>query len=66
MYGTTNRGDDAELADGHNAGSSQSWFSERCGKLCEAQSVPPEDAAGTVDNTPCELIGRVKGCPDNK
>jgi hypothetical protein len=66
MYATTNGGDGTELADGYNAGSSHSWFSERCGKLCEAQSVPSEDAADALDNTSCELIGSVEGCPDNK
>ena len=66
MYGTAHCGDDAELADRYNAGGSHSWFRERCGKLCEAQSVPSEDAAGTVDNTPRELIGCVMVCPDNK
>jgi len=65
MYGAANRSDYAEPANRYNACSSHSWFGERCGKLSKAKSVPPEDAAGTVDNTPCELIGCVKGCPDN-
>jgi hypothetical protein len=66
MHGTRHNGFDAQTTDWNNPAFSHRWGGEGCGELRQAKSVPAEHAAACLNNTTCELIGRIKACPNNQ